>query len=450
MSRPALHIERIDVRGETGGLAGELTRPDLTSEGPREVVEAILARVAADGDDALIQLTAELDGVDLDRTLVDRAEITDAMARVDPALIDSLTFAAERIRSFHRSQMPNGSRHVEGATITSSYRPVGSVGCYVPGGRAAYPSTLLMTAIPAAVAGVDRIVVCCPPDRGTGSISDVTLAAAGVAGVSEVHAVGGAQAIGALAFGTPGIEAVDVICGPGNRYVAIAQRLVSGRVGVASAFAGPSEIVVIADNSVDARLAAVDVLVQAEHGPDGLAWFITWDDTVADAVERNVAELAGTLPRSSDVVETLRTAGRIVLVRDLDQALEVSDLVAPEHLQLMIADPGSAATQVRNAGAIFLGPFSPASAGDYVAGPSHVLPTHGSARFASALGVSDFLKSHHIIEFSESQFAAMAPHVERLAMAEGLQAHALSASLRSGRPETPPAPGQGSITGPLP
>lgn len=427
----ALSITRLDVRSVTDGLASHLPRPDTATDDLRGSVAEIVADVARRGDDALIELTERFDGVRLERTIIHADAIAAAVSRVDPDLMESLAFAAERIRSYHRSQMPSGSIHRDGGTIESRYRPVDAVGCYVPGGRASYPSTLLMTAVPASVAGVERVMVCCPPDRATGTVSDVTLAAASVAGIEEVHAVGGAQAVAAMAHGTASISPVDVICGPGNRYVALAQRLVSDKVGIAAAFAGPSEIVVVADAGVDVRLAAIDVLVQAEHGPDGLAWFVTWDEAVADAVDAELRVLASELPRAADIAATLASAGRIVLVRDAAQALAVSDVVAPEHLQLMVEGAAALAPQVRNAGAIFIGPHSPASVGDYLAGPSHVLPTHGTARFASALGVADFLKHQHIVEFDEQEFALVSPHLQRLATAEGLEAHALSASLRS-------------------
>jgi histidinol dehydrogenase len=291
-----------------------------------------------------------------------------------------------------------------------------------------------MTVLPARVAGVGDIAVCVPADRTTGRIADVTLAACVIAGVDEVYAVGGAQAIAALAYGTETIRPVDVICGPGNRYVAIAKREVAGVVGVASAFAGPSEIVVIADETAPPAFAAIDVIVQAEHGPDGLAWLVCWSDDVADAVSAEVSRLTAIAPRRGEIESTLASAGYAVVCEDAAQAIEVSNVIAPEHLQLMVADPEALVAGVENAGAVFCGPWSPASLGDYLAGPSHVLPTDGTARFSSALTVDDFLKHHHVVTFDRDSMVALAPHVEALASAEGLDAHAMSARLRREAP----------------
>ena len=233
-----------------------------------------------------------------------------------------------------------------------------------------------------------------------------------------------------MAYGTETIRRVDVICGPGNRYVAIAKREVAGVVGIASAFAGPSEVVVIADETAPAEFAAIDVIVQAEHGPDGLAWLICWSDTVADEVTAAVSRLVATSPRRSEIESTLASAGHVVVCDGPEQAMEVANLIAPEHLELMVADPESLVALVENAGAIFCGPWSPASLGDYLAGPSHVLPTDGSARFSSALTVDDFVRHHHVVTFDRASMVALAPHIEALATAEGLAAHAQSARIR--------------------
>jgi histidinol dehydrogenase len=286
-----------------------------------------------------------------------------------------------------------------------------------------------MTAIPARVAGVDEVVVCVPPGP-DGRVADVTLAAAAVAGVDVVHPVGGAQAIAALAFGTRSIRPVDVVVGPGNVYVALAKREVAGRVGVPSAFAGPSEVVVVADASAPADFAAIDMVVQAEHGPDGLAWLVTWDESVADAVEAGIAKITATSPRREDIEATLAAAGYVVLVDGVVQAIEVANRIAPEHLQLMVEDAQEVAARVRHAGAVFCGPWSPASLGDYVAGPSHVLPTAGTARFAGALTVADFTKDVHVITADRSAITTLGPHVVALAEAEGLDAHAESVRRR--------------------
>jgi histidinol dehydrogenase len=378
-----------------------------------------------------LDLTARFDGVTLDSLRVPATELRAALESTAPDVRAALELARDRIDVHHRSQLRPEVRHDEGGVhIRSYHRPVDRVGCYVPGGRAAYPSTLLMTAVPALVAGVGQVAVCVPPDRTTGAVSAVTLAAAVVAGVDEVYAIGGAQAIGALAYGTSSVPAVDVICGPGNKYVALAKQEVAGRVGVAAAFAGPSEVVVVADGSVPPEFAAVDVILQAEHGPDGLAWLITWEDTVADAVTEAVQRLTEAAPRRADIAATLAEGGYAVVVDSPEAAMEVANVVAPEHLELLCRDAERLVPLVRNAGAIFVGPWSPASVGDYLAGPSHVLPTYGTARFASALTVDDFLKHHHVVTVDGDAFDAIAPAVESLAVAEGLEAHAESIRIR--------------------
>lgn len=423
-------LNRLDLRAVDGDLVAHLPRPKVAGEGPVAAVRSILSAVKSEGDAALLRFTSEFDGVECDSVRVPHDEVLASLERVPVEVREALRTAAGRIDAFHRTQLHGETTYDDGGSIRSYSVPVDRVGCYVPGGRAAYPSTVLMTAIPAKVAGVPSVIVCVPPDRATGRITDVTLAACAVAGVDEVYAVGGAQAVAAMAYGTESIAKVDVICGPGNKYVAIAKREVAESTGIASAFAGPSEIVVVADESAPASFAAVDVVVQAEHGPDGLAWLITWDEAVADAVSAEVARITNESPRRDEIMSTLAVAGYAVLCRDAEQALEVANAIAPEHLQLMTADPEALVPLVRNAGAIFCGPWSPASMGDYAAGPSHVLPTDGTARFSSALTVADFQKHHHVITFSPAESAALAPVVETLATAEGLSAHALSARMR--------------------
>ncbi len=287
-----------------------------------------------------------------------------------------------------------------------------------------------MTAIPARVAGVTELALCVPPDRSIGAIAPSVLAAARMAGVDEVYSVGGAQAIAAMAYGTESIRAVDVIAGPGNVYVALAKQEVAGDVGVAAAFAGPSEVVVIADDSTPAEYAAIDLIVQAEHGPDGLSWLVTWDEAVADLVCAAGERLLATSPRADEVRSTLAAGGYVALVDNEAAALAVVDAIAPEHLELQCRNAESLATEVNNAGAIFCGSLSPASIGDYVAGPSHVLPTYGSARFSSALTVADFCKDHHMVVVSDEGLERLGPHVITMADQEGLAAHAESIRLR--------------------
>lgn len=384
------------------------------------------------GDDALIEFTQRFDAVELTETQVDPADIEAALDRVPADVLRALEAAAESIAAYHEAQMPADIAYERpGVSIAGLHRPVERAGCYVPGGRAVYPSTVLMTAVPARVAGVEEVVLAVPPGP-DGRVPDVTLAAAVVAGVDEVIPVGGAQAIGAMAYGTKSVRPVDVIVGPGNVYVALAKQEVAGIVGVPSSFAGPSEVVVVADGSAPADFAAVDVMLQAEHGPDGLAWLVTWDEAVADAVTEAISRLVESAPRADDISATLARSGHAVVCDSAEQALAVSNYIAPEHLELQTADPQALLPLVRHAGAVFCGPWAPASLGDYVAGPSHVLPTNGTARFASALTVRDFMKDVHVVSVDETGFASMADHVEVLAGAEGFDAHAASIRIRRG------------------
>ncbi|MCY3577936.1 MAG: histidinol dehydrogenase [bacterium] len=422
-------LDRVDLRG-VGDIAAGLPRPEPVSEGSVAAVREIVEAVRADGDAALARYTKQFDGDVPPTWRVPPPEVAAARDHVDPGLLAALEAAADSIAEFHRGQASKEQTHTrQGITIRSWDQPVGRAGCYVPGGRAAYPSTVLMTALPAAAAGVDQVVLCVPPGP-DGLVADVTLAAAAIAGVDEVYAVGGAQAVAAMAYGTESIGAVDVIVGPGNVYVAIAKQLVAGVVGVPAAFAGPSEVVVVADGTAPAEYAAIDLIVQAEHGPDGLAWFITWDPDTADAVEKAVASLLSGADRRDDIAATFSRSGYIVLVDGPEAAAEVVNFIAPEHLQVMTEAPEAVIDRVRNAGAIFRGPLAPASIGDYVAGPSHVLPTNGTARFAGALGVRDFVKPMHEIAVDSEGLAALGPHVAAIADAEGLDAHARSIRLR--------------------
>ena len=342
------------------------------------------------------------------------------------------------IRSFHEHRLELPPTYVRGGIEISRYLelPVERAGVYAPGGRASYPSSVLMTAVPAKVAGVGEVICCVPPTR-DGTLPDEILAAAAIAGVDELYRVGGAQAIAAMAYGTESLAKVDVIVGPGNKWVSIAQREVRGDVGVPGAFAGPSEVVVIADDSTPPEWAAIDVIVQAEHGPDGLAWLITWSEAAADAISAAIDRIVDASPRREETLSTLDGGGYVVLVDSKEQALEVSNAIAPEHLELLVEDTATPCwLGVKNAGVIFLGAYAPASVGDYIAGPSHVLPTHGTARFASVLGVEDFIRRVHAVRISETGMKEIAPHVAALAEAEGLAAHAESVRLRleRGRP----------------
>jgi histidinol dehydrogenase len=425
-------LHRLDLRGvpADADLAGRLPRPEAAKEPPVAAVQAIIADVRVRGDAALREYTERFDGPVVDDLRVPSAELEAALTSIPPLLREALDAALANIGDFHRQQLRDDSRHErDGLVVRELRRPVDRAGLYVPGGRARYPSTVLMTAVPAKVAGVPEVVLCVPPSE-DGLVDQATLAAAALAGVDEVYRVGGAQAIAAMAYGTESIRPVDVIVGPGNIYVSLAKREVAGAVGVPSSFAGPSEVVVIADDTTPVDYAAIDVIVQAEHGPDGLAWLITWSEDAADRITTAVTRLVAESPRRAEIESTLSDGGYAVLVDGPEQAMAVANAIAPEHLELMTADPDALVPLVRNAGAVFTGAYAPASVGDYVAGPSHVLPTYGSARYASALRVDDFLKQIHVISLDEPTLARLAPHVAAIAEAEGLSAHAESVRLR--------------------
>jgi histidinol dehydrogenase len=425
-------LNRLDLRGSAPDeIRRALPRPPVDADEPVAAVRAILADVRQRGDAAVRELTERFDGVVLDDLRVPAVAIDAALQAAEPAVVDALRSAAADIEAFQRSTVRTGHPYErDGISVEGRSVPVDRAGIYVPGGRGAYPSTVLMTAIPARVAGVAELALCVPPDRTTGAVAPSVLAAASVAGVDEIYAIGGAQAVAAMAYGTESVPAVDVIVGPGNLYVALAKREVSGVVGVPSAFAGPSEIVVVADATTPAAYAAVDVVVQAEHGPNGLAWLVTWDPAVAEAVDAAVAERVAASPRRADIEATFAEGGYVVLVDDPAHAMVVANAIAPEHLQLMCADADALVPAVRHAGAVFCGPLAPASLGDYVAGPSHVLPTNGSARFGSALGVDDFTRQVHVVRATPAGFARVAPVVATLADVEGFAAHADSVRVR--------------------
>jgi histidinol dehydrogenase len=432
-------VPLLDLRAASGGvprdLRAVLAPPPGADDGPLEAVRAIIARVRDGGDAAVRAATRELDGCDLADPLVPADELAAALAALPAELRAALEFARDQIEAYHRTQVgPTvdgeiGRHERSGIVIRDLVRPVERVGCYVPGGRAAYPSTVLMTVVPARVAGVGEVVLCVPPDR-EGRVPAVTLAAAALAGVDAVYRIGGAQAVAALAHGTETIRPVDLIVGPGNIYVALAKREVAGTVGI-EATAGPSEVVVVADASVPPEWVAVDLVAQAEHGPGGSAVLVTWDPAVATAVADAVDAITAASPRRAEIESTLRTGGRVVLVDGAADALAVANAIAPEHLQLMVAEPEALVEGVRHAGAVFCGPWSPASVGDYVAGTNHVLPTGRTARFTSALRVDDFRRHIHVVGLDEAALRGVAPHVAALAAAEGLDAHADTVLLRT-------------------
>src|SRR5262245_50080898 len=399
-----------------------------------QAVRAIVADVVARGDAALFELTEKFDRVDL-RTMglrVAPGDLAAATAACAPAALDALKLARDRIEAYHRRQMPRDDRWTDplGVELGHRWTAIEAVGLYVPGGTAAYPSSVLMNAVPAKVAGCPRVVMVVPaPD---GKLNPLVLAAAKLAGVDEIYRIGGAQAVAALAYGTATIAPVAKIVGPGNAYVAAAKRLVFGRVGI-DMIAGPSEVLIIADRDANPEWIAADLLAQAEHDTAAQAILITDDAALADAVERAVEGQLKTLPRGDVAAASWRDFGAIVLIGKLDDAVALTDAIAPEHLEIETRDPEPLAAKIRNAGAIFLGAHTPEAIGDYVAGSNHVLPTARSARFSSGLGVFDFMKRTSILKCGPDQLAALGPAAIALGEAEGLGAHARSVAIRLNR-----------------
>ncbi|RAZ86490.1 histidinol dehydrogenase [Cereibacter johrii] len=398
------------------------------------VVAGIIADVRARGDAAVIELTARFDRLELtpERLAFSEAEIEAEIAKVSAEDRAALELAAERIRAYHARQMPEDARWTDAAGAELGWRwgPIASAGLYVPGGLASYPSSVLMNAIPAKVAGVERLVVACPTPGGV--VNPLVLLAARLAGVDAVYRIGGAQAVAALAHGTETIRPVDKITGPGNAYVAAAKRRVFGRVGI-DMIAGPSEILVIAEGAVDPDWIALDLLSQAEHDESAQSILVTPDEELGRAVVRAVEARLETLERRAIAGASWRDYGAVIVTRDLDEAAALSDRVAPEHLELCVADPEALAARIRHAGAIFLGAWTPEAIGDYVGGPNHVLPTARSARFSSGLSVMDFLKRTTLARMTPAALRAMGPAAERLAISESLEAHGLSVRARLDR-----------------
>jgi histidinol dehydrogenase len=395
------------------------------------VVAAIIEDIARRGDAALIDYTRRFDNVELPVSglRLTRREITEGAAAASPETVSALRLAAERIESFHRHQLPPAIDYIDaiGVRLANRWRPIAAAGLYVPGGTAAYPSSVLMNGIPAKVAGVGRLVMTVPaPD---GVLNPLVLAAAELVGINEVYRVGGAQAIAALAFGTATIAPVDKIVGPGNAYVVAAKRRVFGQVGI-DMIAGPSEILVVADRRNNPQWIAADLLSQAEHDSAAQAILLTDDVPFAVEVEAAVESHLARLPRAEIARASWQAHGAIILVDDWEEAAVLIDRIAPEHLELAIDEADLLAERVHHAGAIFLGRHTPEAIGDYIAGPNHVLPTARSARFASGLSVLDFLKRSSLVRCDAASLAALAPAAVCLAEAEGLEAHALSLSIR--------------------
>lgn len=399
-----------------------------------EPVRAILADVRQRGDEALCDYTARFDRLTLpaEKLRISAEEIATQADLVPSDLMDALKTAARRIEAFHAAQMPKDLDFTdhEGIRLGMRWTALDAVGLYVPGGKAAYPSSVLMNALPARVAGVQRVAMCVPsPD---GVLNPLVLAAARLCGVEEIYRIGGAQAVGAMAYGTELIAPVDRIVGPGNAFVAEAKRQVFGHVGIDS-IAGPSEVVVVADGNNDSRLAAVDLLAQAEHDEQAQAILITTDTAFAEAVTVAVQTELETLPRTAIAAKSWEDHGAVIVVRDLDEAARIVNQLAPEHLEVLLDEPRAFSAKIRHAGAIFMGRYCPEAVGDYVGGPNHVLPTSRTARFASGLSVFDFIKRTTTIEADEAGLEKIGPAGVALAQAEGLDAHALSLSLRLGQ-----------------
>lgn len=420
-----MRVAWVEASSVDGAAASVRAMGSSLAEVSAEVAQ-IVADVRERGDEAVRELTARLDGTEIPpgETRVDSDLIAAARASADPALVAALETARSNIAAVAEAQLAD-DRDIsleQGQTVTVRQLPVGSAGVYVPGGRAAYPSSVLMCCVPAQVAGVRRIAVASPPDGG-GSVSDSVLVACAVAGIDEVHAIGGAQAIAALAHGTAGVMAVDVIAGPGNRYVQEAKRIVAGTVGI-DGIAGPSELMVVVDASTELEWAALDLCAQAEHGDDGLVIAVSDDREVLASLERTVAEVASSHPGVGDPPFAL------VALSDPDQAVELAELVAPEHLQLMCEGAAEIARRITTAGCVLIGNSSATAFGDYVAGSNHVLPTGGAGRHTGPLGPGTFTRALSIVSVGRDPAAALAPPLATIARAEGFPVHAESAEAR--------------------
>ncbi len=396
-------------------------------------VAAILADVAKRGDAALIEYTRKFDHPEatVETLRISESEMEEAERQCAPELLEALGLACQRIEAYHRKQLPADVRYKdpEGITLGWQWRPIEAVGLYVPGGKASYPSSVLMNAIPARIAGVTRMVVAVPAPKG--ELNPLVLAAARIAGIHEIYRIGGAQAIAALAYGTKTIPRVDKIAGPGNAFVAEAKRQLYGHVGI-DMVAGPSEILVIADGSCNAEWIAADLLSQAEHDVQARSILITDNAAYAEHVEQEAERILSFLPRAHIAKISWNENGLIILTQDLHKAVEICNRIAPEHAEIATEEPEALLPALRHAGAIFLGHRTPEAIGDYTAGPSHVLPTAGSARFSSGLSVLDFMKRSSIVGCDEAGFNALAEATTKLAEAEGLGAHALSVARRAG------------------
>jgi len=415
---------RIIDEKQTGAFIARLKKRASVSvqeDDIQRTVRKIILDVQKNGDSAVKKYTAKFDSVKLNSLAITKKAIDSAVKKVDKDVLKALEVSAERIRKFHERQKERSWKFTEnGITLGQIISPLERVGVYVPGGKAAYPSTVLMNVIPAQVAGVDEIAVCVPNPEG--GVNPYVAAAVKMLGVQEVYGIGGAQAVAAMAYGTQTIKKVDKIVGPGNIYVAVAKRMVFGEVGI-DMVAGPSEILIIADKSANPAFIAADVLSQAEHDEMASSVLVTDSMSLAESVRNEVALQMKKLKRKEIAKKSLKSYGAIILAKDMKKAVEIANTIAPEHLEIMTKKPSELVPGIRNAGAIFLGQWTPEPMGDYSAGPNHTLPTGGTARFSSPLGVYDFVKRTSLLNFSKAGFMGLAGTVETLADIEGLEAH---------------------------
>ena len=423
-------MRRIDLQPLEPFTSDFIDRTGAFNPGARGAAPAIIEQVRQEGDGALRALTEKFDGVAIENFRVPGEAIDAAMAEVDPDTLEALKHAAAQIRDFHERQKQQSwfFAREDGAIVGSKVTPLESVGIYVPGGRALYPSTVLMNALPAQVAGVERIVCVTPPTK-DGTLDAAILAACKIAGVTEIYTVGGAQAVAALAYGTETIRPVAKITGPGNAFVAAAKKLVSGDVGI-DMIAGPSEILVLADGGCDPAWVAADLLSQAEHDKLASPVLVTDSEALAKAVQAELEVQIPQLPRAAIARASVDDNGKIIVCTDLHKAIEACNIIAPEHLEVCVEDPFGVLNEIKNAGSIFLGRNVPEALGDYFAGPNHTLPTSGTARFSSPLGVDDFVKKSSFLYYTRDALEAVAPRIADFAEREGLHAHARSVTIR--------------------
>lgn len=422
-------LKIIDIRKKRSGIRRTSSYPQHNAEIER-TVGAILGKVAREGDHALRYFTSKFDGASLRSIKVTNKEIEFARSHADKKIVRVIKASAENIRRFHHAQVraPFSIPVAQRSRLRQIYNPIERVGVYVPGGKAAYPSTVLMNVIPAQVAGVKEIHLVSPPDA-EGNIHQDVLLAASLLGIDNVYRIGGAQAVAALAYGTESVPAVDKIVGPGNIFVATAKKMVYGKVGIDS-FAGPSEVVILADHSANPMFVASDLLAQAEHDERAVPILITPSRSLALQVNIEIDRLLRELPRRSILEVSLRNHGRTYLVSSLRHGIDVTNMLAPEHLEIITTKDEDVLKKIRHAGSIFLGNYSPVAIGDYFAGPNHVLPTEGTSRFSSPLSVDDFIKKSSVIKYSKECMESVADDVALFADREGLTAHALSLRLR--------------------